>query len=90
LALWIFENKAKFLDLDEKQKLIISPNKIFFIGSFLSVLIGVSGAYYALYSCIILVFSYFLFCLKNRVFFSKNLASFLSFIGIIFITFLLC
>lgn len=72
VALWIASNKIKLVDLNEKNQFYFTPNRFFLIALLVSFFAATNGIYYALYSCVIFVFAWFLLALRNGKFLNRD------------------
>jgi phosphoglycerol transferase len=79
VGIWIMQDRIKTFDFNKKGQLAFAGNRNFFIGLAISCLAATTGIYYAFYSCVIFIFSWFLCGLKKGKFFDKN-----SFCAVIF------
>lgn len=78
VSLWIASNKIDLINTNEKRQLCFAPNRFFIIALLISLFAATNGVYYAFYSCIIFVFSWFLLALRNGKFLNRDAFSTLS------------
>ncbi|MDX2082850.1 MAG: hypothetical protein SFV53_02550 [Rickettsiales bacterium] len=65
VGLWIADNKIKVFAINEKQQYSLVKNKFFIISSLIAAFAAFNNIYYAFYSAVIFIFSWFLNFLKN-------------------------
>jgi len=73
MALWIMSNQIQMIAVSKKNQYVFAPNRFFFMALVISFFAATNGIYYALYSCFVFVFAWFLQGLSSGKFFTQNL-----------------
>ncbi len=89
VGMWIADNKLVIISTNKNGQYSISPNRLFFVAVLVSILIAISGVYYAYYSIVIFIFAWVLRVINSENFFGKNCAVAFVLCGLIFAV-LLC
>jgi len=86
VVMWILNDKISFLKFDSKRKICLSCNKYFIYSSLIAIFLACNGVYYAAYSGIIFIFSWFIISFQKSKFFNKSLPVVLFLLFTIFIS----